>query len=108
MILSNYAGATLLMLAPMLLASEAGIAMQARRDGWWPEKVQAWRNAKREWREILRWRRQVQSCRRRPDSELVARMTGVMDTPLVNSPILERVNPWMERYRRAVLRALAA
>ncbi|MEA2466050.1 MAG: hypothetical protein QOJ57_176 [Thermoleophilaceae bacterium] len=106
MILSNYAPATLLLLAPLLLAAELGIGVQARRDGWWPEKVRAWRGAAREWRQIMGWRRQVQRGRRVGDGELVARMSGRMETPLMNSPLLARANPWMERYRRLVVRAL--
>jgi hypothetical protein len=33
-------------------------------------------------------------------------MRGEMQTPLVTSPLLERANPWMERYRRVLVRAL--
>ena len=60
MVLANYRLATLLALAPLLLAAEAGIAVLARRDGWWPEKVEAWRTAWAERRQIAAWRRFVQ------------------------------------------------
>jgi GT2 family glycosyltransferase len=106
MVLSNYALRTLLLLAPMLLAAELGIALQARRDGWWRQKAEAWRQLARARRDLARWRRQVQRSRRVGDAALVAQMHGEMHTPLVESPLLERFNPWMERYRRAVLRAL--
>ena len=43
-----------LLLAPLLLAAEAGIAVLARRDGWWPEKVEAWRTVWAERRRIAR------------------------------------------------------
>jgi GT2 family glycosyltransferase len=108
MVLSNYAPRTLLLLAPLLLAAEVGIALQARRDGWLPEKRRAWRSTVREWSQLSRWRRHVQHGRRVGDRELMARMSGTIETPLLNSPLLVRVNPWMERYRRAVLRALRA
>jgi hypothetical protein len=106
MIVSNYSGRTLALLAPLLLAAEAGIALQARRDGWWPQKLEAWRDLLRGRRDVARWRRQVQARRTVGDRPIVARMQGEMHTPLVESPMLERVNRWIERYRRAVLRLL--
>jgi hypothetical protein len=48
----------------------------------------------------------VQAHRAVGDRAIVARMRGEMHTPLVESPLLDRVNPWMEHYRRAVLRLL--
>jgi GT2 family glycosyltransferase len=106
MVLSNYSTRTLALLGPMLIAAEAGIALQARRDGWWPQKVQAWRDLLRGRRELARWRRRVQAHRSMGDRPIVARMQGEMHTPLVDSPMLDRVNRWMERYRRAALRRL--
>jgi GT2 family glycosyltransferase len=106
MVLSNYSAWTLALLAPMLLAAEAGIALQARRDGWWPQKLGAWRDLVRGRRELAQWRRRVQAQRAVGDGAIVAGMQGEMHTPLVASPMLGRVNPWMERYRRAVARLL--
>src|SRR3954470_4576466 len=103
MVVSNYAGRTLALLAPLLLAAEAGIALQARRDGRWPQKREAWRDLIRGRRELARWRRRVQAQRSVGDRAIVARMQGEMHTPLVESPMLDRVNRWMELYRRAVL-----
>jgi GT2 family glycosyltransferase len=103
MVVSNYAGRTLALLAPLLLAAEAGIALQAHRDGWWPQKREAWRDLIRGRRELARWRRRVQAQRSVGDRAIVARMQGEMHTPLVESPMLDRVNRWMERYRRALL-----
>ena len=106
MVLSNYSRATLALLAPLLLAAEGGIAVQARRDGWWPQKVRAWRQLAAGRRELARWRRQVQAHRAVGDRPIVAGMQGEMHTPLVESPMLDRVNRWMEHYRRAVLHLL--
>jgi GT2 family glycosyltransferase len=104
MVLSNYSARSLALLAPLLIAAEAGIALQARRDGWWAEKLAAWREVVRHRSELGRWRRGVQARRATGDRPILARMRGEMRTPLVESRMLERVNPWMERYRRAVLR----
>src|SRR5205085_4623198 len=104
MVLSNYSPRTLALLAPLLVAAEAGIALQARRDGWWAEKLAAWRDLVRDRRKLRGWRRRVQAQRAIGDRPIVDRMHGEMRTPLVQSSMLERANPWMERYRRAVLR----
>jgi hypothetical protein len=106
MVLSNYSPLALALLAPLLLAAEVGIALQARRDGWWPQKLQAWRELAAARRQVGGWRRRVQAQRVTGDRAIVERMRGEMRTPLVESPLLERVNPWMERYRRLVLRLL--
>jgi GT2 family glycosyltransferase len=106
MVLSNYSLRTLGLLAPLLLAAEAGIALQSRRDGWWVQKRAAWRELVEARREVARWRRRVQALRATGDGPIVARMRGDVETPLLDSPMLELVNPWMERYRRAVLRLL--
>ena len=90
----------------MLLAAEIGIALQSRRDGWWPQKVAAWRQLLAGRRELARWRRRVQARRAVGDRVIVAAMRGEMHTPAVESPLLERVNPWMERYRRIAMRLL--
>jgi GT2 family glycosyltransferase len=104
MILSNYSARTLVVLVPLLLAAEAGIALQARRDGWWSQKAEAWRWLFRRRRELTRWRRRVQSTRAVGDKAIVAAMRGEMHTPAVDSGLLQRVNPWMERYRRIAMR----
>ena len=57
---------------------------------------------------MARWRRGVQRSRAVGDRAIVERMRGEMQTPLVESGLLPRVNPWMERYRRLVLRLLRA
>ena len=106
MVFSNYAPRTLVLMAPLLLAAEIGIALQARRDGWWREKAEAWRRLVRERHELAAWRRRVQRTRRVGDAELVARMRGEMHTPLVESPLLERYNPWLERYRGLLMRRI--
>lgn len=106
MVLSNYSPLTLALLAPLLLAAEVGIALQARRDGWWREKLQAWRDLVSARGEVVHWRRRVQAQRAIGDRVIVERMRGEMVTPLVESALLPRVNRWMERYRRAVLRLL--
>jgi GT2 family glycosyltransferase len=107
-VLSNYGGATLLALAPLLIASEAGFAVVAWRGGWLREKLRAWWALGRELPELRRWRARVQRARAVPDSELLESFTGEVRTPLVDSAALAPANPWMERYRRATIALLRA
>ncbi len=102
-LLANYELRTLVLLAPLLLAAEAGIALLARRDGWWPQKAQAWREIAAEWRAIGRWRRRVQSHRRVGDAEVVRLMTAELDTPLVRTPAVMRAAPLLRAYRAVVV-----
>lgn len=104
-VLANYEARTLLLLAPLLLAAEAGIALLARRDGWWPQKVQAWRDVAREWRALARWRRRVQARRRTSDAELLRPMTARLATPLVQAPMVGAIGAVLELYRRALIAA---
>jgi GT2 family glycosyltransferase len=107
-VLSNYSLWSLVVLAPLLAAAEVAIALQARRDGWWPEKRRAWATLAREAPELRRWRRRVQAGRRVPDAEVLRDFAGTMATPLVDSRMLASANPWMERYRRLVAKVLPA
>jgi GT2 family glycosyltransferase len=106
MILANYSVRALVVLAPLLLAAELGTALLARRDGWWAQKVQAWRTVVAERGQIRAWRRRVQAGRRVGDAAIVERMTGSLSTPLVRSPLTDRAEPALELYRRLVLRIL--
>ena len=103
-ILANYQLRTLLLLAPVLLAAEAGIALLARRDGWWPERVRAWRELVEGRRELRRWRRHVQGRRTVPDAEVLALMTGSLDTPLVSAPLVGTIGALLDAYRRLLAR----
>jgi GT2 family glycosyltransferase len=106
MVLSNYSRATLVLLAPLLVLTEIGIAYQAWRDGWLRQKVAGWWATFGSRREVASWRRRVQRLRRVDDVVLIRQMRGAVRTPLLNSPMLRFVNPIMELYRRLVIRAL--
>jgi GT2 family glycosyltransferase len=106
MVLSNYSRPSLVLLGPLLVLTELGVAVQAWRDGWLRQKVTGWRSTLRSRREVLSWRRRVQQLRRVDDGVLIRQMRGTVRTPLLQSPMLRYVNPWMELYRRLVIRAL--
>ena len=102
-LLANYDLRTLVLLLPLLLAAEVGIAVLARRDGWWREKARAWRELAAEWREIGRWRRFVQRRRKVGDAEILRLFTASLDTPLVQTPAVARAEPMLRAYRAMVL-----
>jgi GT2 family glycosyltransferase len=105
-VLCAYGGRALALLAPVLIAAEAAIAARAMREGWWAQKRRAWAAVWREREELAARRRAVQATRRTGDAAIVARMTGRMDTALVDGGIVARVGPLLEAYRRAVIRLL--
>lgn len=105
-LLSNYQARTLLLLAPLLIATELGILALALRDGWWREKLRAWASLLRGARRLRRHRARVQALRRVGDAELLERMTARLETPLLHSPLVVRAGPALDAYRSLVLSAL--
>ena len=110
-VLSCYSAPALVLLAPLLVGAELAILAVSVRDGWWREKLRAYRALWRGRDELRRWRAGVQARRRAPDSELLAAMTGALDTPLMRAPVVEAVDPLTDAWRRlavVVLRRLSA
>lgn len=107
-VLSNYSLLSLVVLAPMLAATEMMIAVIARRDGWGRDFGRAWGSNLSAFPELLRWRRQVQRTRRASDRDIVALMCGRFETPLLESAVARRLNPLLALYRRSLLRILTA
>lgn len=105
-VLSNMALPTLALVFPVLLATELAVTTRAAREGWLGAKLRAWASLVRSAPKILRWRRAVQTQRRVPDREVLELFRGGVETDLLDSALLRRVNPWLERYRRAVLAIL--
>jgi GT2 family glycosyltransferase len=105
-VLCNYEGRTLLALAPLLAGVELAVLLLAARSGWLGEKLRSYGALARALPALIRWRRRVQAARRAGDRELLGRMVGRLETPLLRSPLLVIGNPVMDRYRRAVLRVL--
>lgn len=107
-VLSLYEARTLLLLAPLLAATEAAILLVAARQGWLGAKLRAYAALVRAAPALRRWRRSVQRARVVPDRELLPRFTGTVDSPVLAGPLLRAANPWLERYRRLLLKALGA
>jgi GT2 family glycosyltransferase len=103
-----YRAPTLALLAPALLAMEAGLWAFALRGGWWREKGRAYRYLAdpRRWPKVLETRRRVQALRAADDRDLAALASGEIVFPAVSPWLLTRVaNPLLDGYWR-VVRAL--
>jgi len=106
MVACNYAAATLVLLAPLLVATALAVVVRAAREGWLREKARAWAAVVRDRRDLRAARARTQAARAVPDAELLRAMTGRIDSPLLDSPLLRAASPVMDAYRRAVIAAL--
>lgn len=103
---SNLQLRTLVLLAPMLLATEAVVVARAISQGWLGEKARAWRSLLGNAPQLIRWRRAVQATRDVSDYRVLELFSAGIETELIDSGLPRWVNPLMERYRRLVLRLL--
>jgi GT2 family glycosyltransferase len=85
-VLSAFSGRLLLMLAPVLLAVEAGIVLVAWRQGWLREKARGWIWLARNRAWLAAHRRETQSLRRVSDRELARFLTPVVDARMLELP----------------------
>jgi GT2 family glycosyltransferase len=82
-VLANYERRTLVLLAPLLLATEAGLIAVAALGGWLPDKLRAYGSllGLRKW--LIVQRRAVQASRRRSDAELLHLFDDRLDSALL-------------------------
>jgi GT2 family glycosyltransferase len=76
----------LLLLAPVLLAVEAGIVLLSWRQGWLREKVRGWGWLLRHGSWLAAHRRETQALRRSSDRELAHFLTPVLDPRMLALP----------------------
>lgn len=105
-LLANYEARTLVLLAPLLLATELGLLAVAAREGWLSEKLASYAAVFRLRRRLCAQRRAVQSSRRRTDAEVVALMDDRLDSALVSQGSAALANAFCVPYMRLVRRAL--
>jgi GT2 family glycosyltransferase len=82
-VLANYQLGTLLLLAPLLLASEAGLIAVAARGGWLGHKLRAYKSLFALRTRVLAQRRAVRASRRCGDAELLRFFDDRLDSPLI-------------------------
>jgi GT2 family glycosyltransferase len=85
-LLTAYAGRTLLLLAPVLLAVEVGVTLLALRQGWLREKAAGWWWLARNGAWLGRRRRETQALRRVSDRSLAPFLTPVLDPRMLELP----------------------
>jgi GT2 family glycosyltransferase len=97
-VLTNYSWPTLLVLAPLLLATEAALLLVATREGWRKEKVRAYRSVwgMRGW--MRGRRRRLAKMRVRSDGELIGRFQTTVDSTQIQSDLARRVAPLLALY----------
>jgi GT2 family glycosyltransferase len=102
-----FSARTLILLAPLLLATELVMLVLAARQGWFRDKLAGWMWLMRNGRKLLRRRRETQRGRRVHDRDLASLLTAVVDPGMLNVPMLVRaLNPLLLVYWTVVRRAL--
>lgn len=106
-VLSAYSLRQLLLLTPLLVLTELGIAAVALKERWLREKLAGWGWLLRNGGTVWRRRRLTQSLRRRRDRDLSRYLTATFSPSMTPVPLLMRVgNPFVRGYWRLVRRAL--
>lgn len=102
-----FSARTLVLLSPMLLATEAAMLVLAVRQGWLRAKLSGWAWILRNGRTLLRRRRETQQRRRVRDRELAGLLTAVVDPGMLEVPAFVRaLNPLLLVYWALVRQAL--
>ncbi|HEY2543946.1 MAG TPA: glycosyltransferase family 2 protein [Gaiellaceae bacterium] len=102
-----FSARTLLLLSPVLLATEAAMLVLAVRQGWLRAKLAGWLWLLRNGGMLLRRRRETQRRRRVGDRELAGLLTAVVDPGMLEVPAFVRLlNPLLLVYWAAARRAL--
>jgi GT2 family glycosyltransferase len=94
-----YSGRLLLVLAPLLVATELGLTAVALREGWFRDKARGWAWCLRNARWIRQHRRALQTARTVPDRRLAPFLTPILDPAMIDVPRPVRVlNPLINAY----------
>jgi GT2 family glycosyltransferase len=106
-VLSAYSVRLLVLLGPLLVATELGMVALAIKQGWLGDKVAGWGWLARNAGSVGRLRRATQGLRKVRDPELAPYFTAVFDPRMISVPgLLQVANPLVERYWKLVRRAL--
>jgi GT2 family glycosyltransferase len=106
-VLTAYSGRLLLLLTPVLVATEIALALLARREGWWREKHRGWGWLVGHGEAVRRLRSQTQSLRRIPDREAARFLSDRLDPAMRElPPAAARLEPLVRAYWALARRAL--
>ena len=102
-----YSARMILLLAPLLVATELMMLALALRQGWLRDKLAGWAWIARNARTLLRRRRETQRRRRVRDRDLAGLLTASVDPGMLEVPAFIRaMNPLLLGYWTAARRAL--
>jgi GT2 family glycosyltransferase len=105
-VLANYEAKTLILLAPLLMATEIGLIVVAARSGWLSQKLQSYGSLFALRRRLLAQRRAVGRSRRRADVEILDLFDDRLDSALLSRRGAAFANlfcvPYMRLLRRLV------
>lgn len=94
-----YSGRLLLVLAPLLVATELGLTAVALREGWFRDKARGWAWCLGNARWLRKHRRALQAARQVPDRRLAPHLTPVVDPGMIDVPRPVRaLNPLLRGY----------
>jgi len=106
-VLSAYSARLLVLLGPLLLATELGMVALALKEGWLRDKLSGWGWLARNVGVVGRRRRSTQALRTVRDRRLAGQLTPVFDPAMIETPgLLRAANPLVVRYWALVRRAL--
>ena len=106
-VFSAYSARLLVLLGPLLVATELGMAVLALKEGWLRDKLAGWGWLVRSGGLIGRRRRSTQQLRKVRDRELARYLTPVFDPRMIPvAGLLRTANPLVSRYWSLVRRAL--
>jgi GT2 family glycosyltransferase len=100
---SNLRIRTLVLLAPVLLATEALLLGRATREGWLAQKARAWASLVGQAPQLIGWRRSVQITRNVSDYRVLGLFSAGFETRLIDASLPSWVNACLDRYRSVVL-----
>jgi len=105
-VLANYEKRTLVLLAPLLLATEVGLLVVAAAGGWLPEKLRAYASLFGMRRSLMAQRRTVQASRRLSDAEVLEYLDDRLGSALMPHAWAALANlfcvPYMHVVRRLI------
>lgn len=106
-LVSAFALRTLLLLMPLLVATEIAMVAIALRQGWLRDKLASWGWLVRNARTLARHRRATQRLRRVPDRRLVSALTARVDPAMLRVPLIVTIlNPIVVGYWALARRVL--
>jgi GT2 family glycosyltransferase len=94
-----FSARTLLVLAPLLIATELVMLLLSLRQGWFRDKLAGWVWLVRNGRTLFRRRRETQRQRLVRDRDLIGLLTSVVDPGMLRVPAVVRIlNPLVAGY----------